>query len=46
MLMYPWGEDSSYHIQTNVSVERGVFGGITIHKGEVLFLSIVCIEKA
>ena len=23
--------NSSYHVQTNVSVERGIFGGITIH---------------
>ena len=33
------GVNSSYHIQTNVGVERGIIWGINvrcIHKGEVL----------
>ena len=25
------GVDSSYHVRTDVNVERGTFGGITIH---------------
>ena len=25
------GVDSSYHVRTNVNVERGTFGGLTIH---------------
>ena len=40
--------DSSYNIQTNVSVRRGFIWGInvhSIHKGEVLFFSSVYIQK-
>ena len=47
-LLKPHGFDSSYHIWTNVSVRRGVIWGISvhgIHKGEVLFISSVYIEK-
>ena len=42
------GMNSSYYIQTNVSVERGVIWGISvpsIDKGGVLFFSIVYILK-
>jgi hypothetical protein len=40
--------DSSYHVQANVSVRRGIIEGISvysIHKGEVLFISNVYILK-
>jgi hypothetical protein len=38
--MNPQGVDQSYHVQTNMSVERGIIWGISvynIYKGEVLF---------
>ena len=41
------GVDSSYHVRINMSVRRGIIGGITIHiihKEEVKFLSSVYIE--
>jgi hypothetical protein len=43
------GVDSSYHIRTNMSVERGIIGGISIHstyKGEVYFSSVCTFKKA
>ena len=41
------GLDSSYHVRTNVNVERGTFGGITIHNkykgwGRGYCFSLVC----
>ena len=37
--------DSSYHVQTNMGVERGIFWGISvhsIHEGEVFFFLLAC----
>ena len=41
----PWGLDSSYHIQTNVTIRRGIISSISvhnIHEREVIFFFVVC----
>jgi hypothetical protein len=44
----PKGVDSSYHIQINVSVSRGIYSGISvhnIHKEEVLYIFSSYIQR-
>lgn len=47
--MLPWEMDPSYHIQTSVSVQRGIIWGISVHiihkGGGFVVLFVVCTCK-